>query len=212
MLFDDFLLEIPKILVTELPSLSAHLKMAPAERIQSLQNDYYLKFSPRNSAVLILFYPKNHKTHFVLIHRNTYTGVHSAQISFPGGKQERGETLPQTAVREAEEEIGINSVEIEILMPFTKLYIPPSNFLVYPFLGIIKQHPLFIPNPAEVENILEVPLESLLNDNSVVNTLVNASYRDNITVPGFILENYIVWGATAMILSELKEVIKKALS
>lgn len=211
MLFDDFLSGLPKILAAELPSTSAHLKLAPIERAVTLQDDYYLKYNPRNSAVLMLFYPKNTKAHFVLIQRNTYPGIHSAQISFPGGKQETGETIAETALRETHEEIGITSGELEIIMPFSKIYIPPSNFLVYPFLGIARQQPAFLPNPGEVEKILEVPLDELLDDSSIINTSVNASYRDNITVPAFVLENHVVWGATAMILSELKETIKTAL-
>jgi 8-oxo-dGTP pyrophosphatase MutT (NUDIX family) len=211
MLFVDFLNLTPKIAQTELPSQSAHIKMAPLERIQSLKDDS-AAMNPRNSAVLLLFYPKNGITHFVLIQRNTYPGIHSAQISFPGGKQEPGETLAETAVREANEEIGILPNEIEIVMPFTKLYIPPSNFMVYPFFGISKQQPVFTPNPGEVEKIIEVPLDTFLDDSILISTPVNASYRANIMVPAFSIDGHVVWGATAMILSELKETIKTALS
>lgn len=211
MLFVDFLNLTPKITQTELPSQAAHIKMAPLERIQSLREGLLPK-DPRNSAVLILFYPKGEATHFILIQRNTYAGIHSAQISFPGGKQEPGESFTETAIREANEEIGIAPNEIEIIMQFTKLYIPPSNFMVYPFLGISQQQPVFVPNPTEVEKIIEVPLETFLDDGIVINTPVNASYRDNIVVPAFNIDGHVVWGATAMILSELKETIKMALS
>jgi 8-oxo-dGTP pyrophosphatase MutT (NUDIX family) len=212
MVFEAFLNLIPKILTVALPSISAHIKMAPAERVATLQDNSYIDSQPRNSAVMMLFYPKEGKTHFVLIQRNSYPGVHSAQISFPGGKQEPEDIdLAHTALRETYEEIGVMTREIEIIMPFTQLYIPPSNFLVYPFLAIAQKQPQFIPNPAEVEKIIEVPLASLLDDAIIVNTAVNASYRNNITVPAFKIDNHIVWGATAMILSELKETIKSAL-
>ncbi len=211
MLFIDFLDLLPLLANAALPSTSAHIKMAPIERVKTLQDDHYIDNNPRNSAVLMLFYPKNGITHFALIQRNTYPGIHSAQISFPGGKQEIGETLTETALREANEEIGIVPAEVEIVKPFTKLYIPPSNFLVYPFLGIARQQLAFLLNPGEVEKILEVPLNSLLDDANLINTSVNASYRDNIQVPAFKFENQIVWGATAMILSELKETIKTVL-
>lgn len=213
MLFNVFLNLVPKIAATALPSYTAHIKMAPAERATTLREDYYLNNNPRNSAVLMLFYPKAGETHFALIQRNTYPGIHSAQISFPGGKQEpEDKDLSETALRETYEEIGIAGKDIEVIMPFSKLYIPPSNFLVYPFLGITNGQPVFVPNPDEVQQIIEVRLKNLLDDTIVVNTPVNASYRDNIMVPAFKIDNFIVWGATAMILSELKETIKTALS
>jgi 8-oxo-dGTP pyrophosphatase MutT (NUDIX family) len=148
----------------------------------------------------------------VLIVRNSYEGVHSAQIAFPGGKFEpKDKTFEITALRETFEEIGIHPDRMEILRPFTHLYIQPSNFLVYPFLGICKEEIFFIPDSSEVAAIIELPLSVFLGDDAIVSVTISTSYASNIMVPAFKIGEHIVWGATAMMLSELKEVLKKVL-
>jgi 8-oxo-dGTP pyrophosphatase MutT (NUDIX family) len=212
MLFSKFTKYIPKIVTQQLPALAAHIKMAPQERVASLDPQYYASSNPRQSAVMMLFYPKNDQATLVLIKRNTYPGIHSAQISFPGGKAETyDESLTHTALRETWEEIGVLQTDIDVVMPFTQIYIPPSNFLVAPFLGIAALQPDFKPNPLEVQEIIELPLADLLDDSIIVNTDLKTSYLPNVTVPAFKVGEHIVWGATAMILSELKETIKIAL-
>jgi 8-oxo-dGTP pyrophosphatase MutT (NUDIX family) len=167
---------------------------------------------PRIAAVMMLFYPKKERTHLVLIVRNSYKGVHSAQIAFPGGKYElEDENFAETALRETHEEVGIHPDKIEILKPFTELYIPPSNFMVHPFLGISKEELVFLPQPSEVAGIIELPLSTFLSDAIVVDTNLSTSYADSISIPAFKIEEHIVWGATAMMLSELKEVLKEVL-
>lgn len=211
--FQEFLRYVPKLIEAELPAINAHLKMAPLERLESLKNNNAEDKQPRIASVLMLFYPKNDKTHLVLIVRNSYEGIHSAQIAFPGGKHEsEDENFSVTALRETHEEVGIHPDKIEILKPFTELYIPPSNFMVHPFLGISKEELVFVPEPAEVANIIELPLSTFLDDAIVINTNLSTSYAANITVPAFKIEEHIVWGATAMMLSELKEVLKEVLS
>ena len=211
--FQEFLRYVPKLIEAELPAINAHLKMAPLERLESLKNNNAEDKQPRMASVLMLFYPKNDKTHLVLIVRNSYEGIHSAQIAFPGGKHEReDENFSVTALRETHEEVGIHPDKIEILKPFTELYIPPSNFMVHPFLGISKEELVFVPEPAEVANIIELPLSTFLDDAIVINTNLSTSYAANITVPAFKIEEHIVWGATAMMLSELKEVLKEVLT
>jgi hypothetical protein len=100
---------------------------------------------------------------------------------------------------------------MEILRPFTHLYIQPSNFLVYPFLGICKEEIFFIPDKSEVAEIIELPLSVFLGDDVIVSVTISTSYASNIMVPAFKIGEHIVWGATAMMLSELKEVLKKVL-
>lgn len=210
--FARFLNYIPKIVNQQLPALDAHAKMAPIERIKSLNPDYYKDNSPKQSAVMMLFYPKNGMAHMVLIRRNEYPGVHSAQISFPGGQADAEDAnLTETALRETFEEIGVTSAEIDVVMPFTEIYIPPSNFLVMPFLGIAAETPQFVPNPSEVTTLIELPLEVFLDDSIVIKTEMQTSYAQKVLVPAFKFEDYIVWGATAMIMSELKETIKSVL-
>lgn len=212
MLFTEFIKYIPKIRNQQLPAIEAHIKMAPFERVSTLNPEYYKTANPRQSAVMMLFYPKEDAAHLVLIKRNTYPGIHSAQISFPGGKAEpEDKDLAQTALRETCEEIGVASAEIDIVMPFTEIYIPPSNFLVYPFLGLAARAPTFNPDPKEVDAILEVSLTDFLDDSFIIATDMQTSYSESINVPAFKFGDHIVWGATAMILSELKETIKIAM-
>lgn len=210
--FQDFLEYVPKLMEVTLPASEAHFKMAPLERIESLKNLNLENKNPKTAAVMMLFYPKKGRTHLVLIVRNSYQGVHSAQIAFPGGKYEpRDQIFENTALRETHEEIGIHPDIIEITRAFTCLYIQPSNFMVYPFLGICKEEVVFIPDSNEVADIIELPLSDFLNDDLVVSVQITTSYAENIVVPAFKVKEHIVWGATAMMLSELKEVLKKAL-
>ena len=210
--FQEFLQYVPKLIEARLPALDAHIKMAPLERLESLKSSNSGGKSPRIAAVMMLFYPKNDATHLVLIVRNSYKGVHSAQIAFPGGKYELDDQdFAETALRETHEEIGIHPDKIEVLKPFTALYIPPSNFMVHPFLGISREELEFIPQLSEVANIIELPLAVFLDEALVVQTNLDTSYADNISIPAFKIEEHIVWGATAMMLSELKEVVKQVL-
>ncbi|MFV8379837.1 NUDIX hydrolase [Flavobacterium sp. LB3R33] len=209
--FQEFLQYVPKLIEAKLPAFDAHIKMAPIERLESLKNINSDK-KPRIAAVMMLFYPKNDTVHLVLIVRNSYEGIHSAQIAFPGGKYElEDENFAETALRETHEEVGIHPEKIEIIKPFTELYIPPSNFMVHPFLGISKEELVFVAQASEVANIIELPLTVFLDDALVVDTILSTSYADNINIPAFKIEDHIVWGATAMMMSELKEVLREVL-
>ena len=210
--FYDFLKYVPKLKEVELPGSEAHYKMAPLERIESMKNWNVSSINPKSAAVMMLFYPKNGRTHLVLIVRNSYEGVHSAQIAFPGGKYEfHDENFQNTALRETHEEIGIHPDSIEIIMPFSNLYIQPSNFMVYPYLGICREEIVFIPDSNEVADIIELPLSDFLNDNLLTKTTMSTSYATTIEIVAFEINGHIVWGATAMMLNELKEVLKKVL-
>ena len=210
--FQDFLAHVPKLMEVGLPASEAHFKMAPLERIESMKNLKIETKNPKTAAVMMLFYPKNGETHLVLIVRNSYQGVHSAQIAFPGGKYEpRDQIFENTALRETHEEIGIPPDSIEILKAFTRLYIPPSNFMVYPFFGICRDEIVFVPDTSEVADIIELPLSVFIGDDILVSVNLTTSYAENIMVPAFKIEEHIVWGATAMMLSELKETLKLVL-
>lgn len=161
---------------------------------------------------MAVFYPgKDRHTRLVLILRKTYQGVHSNQIGFPGGRQEISDRdLVHTALRETEEEVGIPQSEIKVLKELTKLYIPPSNFWVHPFMGMLEDTPEMVPQESEVEKILEVELAHFMDNNCFVNQTLSTSYAKNIEVPAFLLNDQIVWGATAMMLSEIKVLLQKA--
>ena len=210
--FQDFLKYLPKIEKEKLLSVEAHLKMAPLERISSLSSKDYLDKNPKKAAVMMLLYPRNNKVHLALIVRNSYPGIHASQIAFPGGKVEPSDIdLQHTALRETHEEIGVMPNLVQVVKPFSELYIPPSNFLVSPFLGIINEEVTFVPSPYEVKRVLELPLEELLDDRIITQVKMSTSYADNISVPVFNVDKYVVWGATAMMMSELKETIRKVL-
>lgn len=211
MRFSDFLDLIPKILKLSLPGEQAHVKMAPPERVALLKSIDTSKLNLRNAAVMLLVYPKFDEAHLALILRNTYKGVHSSQIAFPGGKAETFDaSFEQTALRETEEEIGVSKDQITVVRPLTNVYIPPSNFMVYPFLGYCAETPTFIRDPAEVAGIIEFPIKLFLDDQIVVNKSMETSYSKSIEVLSYKIDDDYVWGATAMMLSELKELLKTA--
>ena len=212
MLFTDFIKYIPKIEKEKLLSTDAHAKMAPLERISYLKEENYIDKKPRKAAVLMLFYPKDKVTHLALIVRNTYPGVHSSQIGFPGGKVEETDfDLKETALRETHEEVGVSPEKVQIIKTFTQIYIPPSNFLVAPFMGISHEELTFIPDLDEVKRVLEFSIADFLDEKSITKVKMSTSYAVDIEVPAFMVDKYVVWGATAMMMSELKETIKSAL-
>lgn len=206
--FNSFLTHISRLEHAPLGGLESQFKMAPALRLKFTEESI-AKRNPKESAVMALFYPdKEEQTRFLLILRPSYNGTHSAQISFPGGKRDANDpSLISTALRETEEEVGISQERITILRELTKTYIPPSNFWVTPFMGYLSKHPEFITND-EVEQLIEVKAVDLIDDQFLITKNLTTSYMQNIDVPCFFFNNHIVWGATAMILSEVKDLLK----
>lgn len=192
-----------------LPGVDAQYKMAPTKRIQPDENYYIRKNAAPKSSVLILLYPKNDSVYIVLIERPVYNGTHSGQIAFPGGKVDVNDLNPKhTAIRETYEELGIQISENEILAELTSLYIPVSNFEVYPFLAWTNATPNFIPNQREVASVLETPISMIINDDCVNKVKIPVNAEITYNAPCFTIYGRTVWGATAMMLSELKEIIK----
>ncbi len=206
--FDDFLHKIPHLQRQKLGGLEAQFRLAPKMRLQYDAEKIAAK-KPKKAAVLALFYPnKQRETCFLLTQRASYKGTHSAQISFPGGKVDAvDKNLTTTALRETFEEVGVPSSAIKMIRELTDVYIPPSNFLATPFIGFTEKTPTFTPNH-EVAEILEIRLKDLLNNTNISSINITTSYAKNIHVPCFKLHHKIVWGATAMMLSEIKELLK----
>ncbi|MCF6132365.1 NUDIX hydrolase [Flavobacterium wongokense] len=210
--FNEFLKYAPKILNVELPATHAHAKMVPPNREELIRNTDFTKITPKKAAVMMLFYPKKFQTHLALILRTSYNGVHSSQIAFPGGKVELEDfDLKQTALRETHEEIGVHPNSINVIRAFTEVYIPPSNYMVYPFLGYSHEELEFVLQEDEVAGMLEFPLADFLDDGILKTNPIKTSYADTIDVPGFQVNEHFIWGATAMMLSELKETLKMVL-
>lgn len=194
-----------------LPGEAAQRKLAPLMRVQEIENLDIEKRNPQEAGVMALFYPGNDaQTKLVLILRKTYKGVHSNQVGFPGGRvEEEDADLEATALRETEEEVGIPQKEIEVLKKLTRLYIPPSNFWVQPYIGIMHKTPMMIAQESEVEKILEISLSDFLDDANIITENLTTSYATNIEVPAYKLNDYIVWGATGMMLAEIREMLLK---
>jgi 8-oxo-dGTP pyrophosphatase MutT (NUDIX family) len=207
--YSDFINAVPIIKNLDLGGLDAQFKLAPSSRKPYSEELINAKL-PKKSAVLALFYPnENRETEFLLTLRANYKGVHASQISFPGGKFEKSDdNLTYTALRETNEEIGIATEKITIFKQLTNVYIPPSNFLVTPIMGFITAPPKLILNN-EVEKVIPVAIKELLTNQAVSTTIVTTSYAKKMEVPCFILNKTVVWGATAMMLSEIRELLKK---
>jgi len=211
--FDDFIVLGSKIKNLPLPGAASHYKMAPEIRIKELERGMTKGKNPKKAGVLALFYPDTRRrTKLLLILRKTYTGVHSNQIALPGGKLEKeDENIQITALRETYEEVGVPPERVEILKPLSQVYIPPSNFEVQPFIGFYHDPLPFVLQVSEVEALVEVPLNDFLDDRKIITQNLSTSYAKDIAVPAFKLNGYTVWGATAMMLSEIKELLKQVL-
>jgi len=191
-----------------LPGDIEQLKMAPYNRI-ARNLAMQVNRSPKPSAVLVLLYPREDEPYFVLTQRHAYKGVHSKQVSFPGGKQEQSdENLIATALREANEEIGIRPGHVEVLGQLTELYIPPSGFLVTPIVGVVEHRPTFQIDPHEVDYIIESPIRRLQDVDVIKEEKIPIGLsKIEVKTPYFDIQDHIVWGATAMILSEFKAIL-----
>lgn len=182
---------------------AAQLRMAPSSRPGGRARD--LPGSPRRAAVLLLLYCLDDRLTLVLTRRPDYDGVHSGQVSCPGGQHEAPETLETTALRETFEEIGVAPDDVEVIGRLTPLYIPPSDFEVHPFVGVFRNgRPRFTPDTFEVAEVIETPLDVLLDPVTRQEELWELRGM-SVSVPYFLVSGHKVWGATAMILSEFVE-------
>jgi 8-oxo-dGTP pyrophosphatase MutT (NUDIX family) len=201
------IVSIKQALLDSIPGLEAQLKMAPKPRPGTVPF-FKVGDSCKTAGVLLLLFPVEDEIHLVLTRRTDSMNNHQGQISFPGGRQENGESIQQTALREAEEELGIHIDSEEILGELTPLVIPPSQYCIHPVLAYSQQYLDFHPAPEEVAEVLEVPLSHLLDSKNLrkENWIIR---EEEVLVPFFAFKGHAIWGATAMVLSEFLEIINK---
>ncbi|MFY0607053.1 MAG: CoA pyrophosphatase [Cyclobacteriaceae bacterium] len=165
---------------------------------------------PRKGAVLIMLYEKNGEIHFPLIQRPLYEGVHSGQMALPGGRyEEEDESLISTALRETHEEVGISPDTIEVIGSLSEFMVTASNHLILPVVGFANQPPTFVANEVEVAEIIEAPLSQLLDERRIKEKEIVTAHGYRLRSPYFDLEDKVVWGATAMMLSEFATILKE---
>lgn len=202
----DFAQKIKQKISEGLPGERFQLQMAPETRYA--ENIIFAPEKAKLSAVLILVFEEEGEKKLVLIKRNDDGQPHSGQVAFPGGRfEEKDKSLINTALREAQEEVGV-SVSLEnVLGELTPLYIPVSNFKVQPVVAFCKNSPKFLPDHSEVAYIIKVKLSDLLNA-EVCKKQIEA-YDKKFNIAYFNLENEHVWGATSMILNEFRQILNK---
>lgn len=207
MTFNDIIEHLQVKLSHPLPGLNAHLRMASESRLRWLIEGMNPS-GAKKSSVLILMYPVDKDTHIVLIQRPDYEGMHGGQVSLPGGKREESDaTLIETALRETQEELGVPSHLVRVIGTLSELYIPPSNYLVLPVVGFTSERPVFLPDPVEVKKIIEVRIGQLSDPAYKTIKEINV-HGYSLSVPCYLINGATIWGATAMILAELEEVIR----
>ena len=196
------IINIENALKRPLPGKKGQYIMAPGYR-PDYDLDEVMKFNPRIGGVLLLLDPRDAELKVILTLRKQYLGTHSGQMSFPGGKQESSDTdIIHTALRETKEEIGISADQVEVIGRLSELYIPPSNFLVYPTVAVLKEDAQFIKQVDEVEEIVPIPLSFFLDKKSRGTTKIKVMGNAEVDVPAYVYGDYTIWGATAIMLSE----------
>jgi 8-oxo-dGTP pyrophosphatase MutT (NUDIX family) len=205
--FQNLMFKISQRLKLPLPGNDAHKLMEASSRnaFNKGPNDL-----TRKSAVLILFYPAENDIHIPLILRPKYEGMHGWQVAFPGGRNEKtDENLIRTALREAQEEIGIRTADVTVIGQLTELYIPPSNYLVQPVVGFLNFKPMYYPDPREVELVFEAKLTELSDPKIISDELIEMKGIE-IKAPSYKINGQTIWGATAMMFAELLLVIEQS--
>jgi len=199
--------DLKKILIhksKQLPGMASHQKMMPSNR-QTIADDR--KKNTLRAAVLVPIYKENDDYHIVFIKRTRYEGAHSNQVSFPGGKCEPSDkNLISTALREANEEIGLLPDKVDVICQLSEVHIPVSNHLVTPYVGILTEKPVFKTSDKEVQYVIVTTLSHLKNPEIIKSSSMQLN-RGLVDVPYFDVDGEMIWGATAMMLSELLDLL-----
>lgn len=193
-----------------LPGLQAHLKLASPTRKAELEAAAEARAFAKKSAVMILLFHENEKLKVVFIRRSFYVGIHAGQMAFPGGRYEEFDgDVEHTAFREIEEEIGITRDKIELLGRISDIYVPASNFLISVFVGYLSEKPVYKADEREVAEIIEVDYDEFLKpENITVKTFYVPSDNHSVEAPCYQTPQCDIWGASAMVVSELVEILQ----
>lgn len=183
-----------------------HFRAQPVGDVRPLFDH---KLPPRPGGVMILLYEDAGIIKFPLIIRAEYLGAHSGQISLPGGKAEPDEESVSTALRECEEEIGVQRDQVSVIGKLSDFFVMPSNFMVTPIIGIINYKPFFKPDPYEVVKILEGDLLSLIQRDAIKQKEILVAGKYRMVAPHFEIQGEVVWGATAMMLNEFRLILQE---
>ncbi len=209
MYFKDFVEDLKSALKKPLPGRTAQFQMLPDPSVKTFYNENNF-LNAKKGAVMIVFFQRNKDVIFPMIKRQDYEGVHSGQIALPGGKKDPTDPdFEFTALRETFEEIGIPQNKIEVIGKLTEIYIPPSNFLIYSFVGVTYEEPLYYPDPIEVADIYEFSVKDFLNPQCISKQNMKLFNGLEITTPCYKINEKIIWGGTAMILSETRTILQK---
>ncbi|OYU82985.1 MAG: coenzyme A pyrophosphatase [Flavobacterium sp. BFFFF2] len=198
---------LPSLKEQSLAGESAHRMLAPEARRRFFdKHTDYQSFKPKQAAVMLLIFPDaREKMHLAFIKRHVYPGVHSDQIGFPGGKREETDAhFWHTALRETQEEVGISAATIQLIRPLSTVYIPPSNFEVFPFLAHCTDTPNWQLSPDEVQELIALPVAQLFDQQWLIEKELTFANDTKVLTPGFQWESHFIWGATAMMLQELR--------
>lgn len=197
-------------LLLPLPGGDAHepFRAQPVGDVKPLFNH---SLPPKPGGVIILLYEENGRIRFPLTKRAEYTGAHSGQVSLPGGKADPGEDAIATALRECEEEIGINRNDIQVFGKLSDFFVMPSNFMVTPVIASVTGEVFFTPDSHEVVRIISADLQDILKDDAMKQKEILAAGRFRMNAPHFEIEGEVVWGATAMMLNEFRMILREIL-
>lgn len=195
-----------------LTGFRSHLKMAPASRVNDIElavSKGY-KENAKKSAVMILMYNESNRTKVIFIRRSFYVGIHAGQIAFPGGRFEIEDvTVENTALREIEEEIGIKPNEIKVIGRLSDIFVPVSNFIISVFVGFLQQKPVYQPDPREVAEIIEIDLCEFFGQDVIFEKKFQVPQANqSVNAPFYKVGNIELWGASAMVMSELIDMIR----
>ncbi|WP_421764840.1 NUDIX hydrolase [Ekhidna sp.] len=207
--FDELTSFLEKRVQKPMPGDVAHQRMKP-----KLASGAPLKMKhatpPRKGGVLILLYQDQETVHFPLIQRPSYEGIHSGQMALPGGRyEEEDQDQFNTALRETEEEIGVDQNSIQIVGSLSEFFVAASNYMVLPVIGKLDHKPKFVPEPREVADIVTPPVSHLIDPDRLKEKEMNVRNGFKMHCPYYDLAGRTVWGATAMMLSELVEILKE---